>query len=113
MHCAEGCKMEQATLEKITEMYSEREDIIFINFINSAPWRIKWYLNRFGDKGYISVPIDEKTYKDYFHIVTAPTHMFVVNGIVEENVSAPLWNEDSYKFITNFIDELDQKHNYE
>ncbi|WKV11491.1 TlpA family protein disulfide reductase [Marivirga harenae] len=43
-----GCKMEQFTLEKITKMYAERDDIVFINFINSADWRIKWYLNRFG-----------------------------------------------------------------
>lgn len=102
-----GCKMEQFTLEKITEMYADRDDIIFINFINSAPWRIKWYLNKFGEKGYISVPIDKETYKDYFHIVTAPTHMFLVDGIVKENISAPLWSENSYKFITNFIDKID------
>ncbi|MGM0582519.1 MAG: TlpA family protein disulfide reductase [Bacteroidota bacterium] len=102
-----GCKMEQFTLEKITNMYADREDIVFINFINSAPWRIKWYLNRFGEKGYISVPIDKETYKDYFHIGAAPTHMFLVDGIVRENISAPLWSEDSYKFITSFIDKVD------
>tara|TARA_R110002012_G_scaffold16968_1_gene64650 strand:- start:68656 stop:69273 length:618 start_codon:yes stop_codon:yes gene_type:complete len=104
-----GCKMEQFTLEKITKMYAERDDIVFINFINSADWRIKWYLNRFGEKGYISVPIDEETYKQYFHIVTAPTHMFLADGIIKENISAPLWSENSYQFVVNFIESIDSK----
>jgi hypothetical protein len=104
-----GCKMEQFTLEKITNMYADRDDIIFINFINSAPWRIKWYLNKFGDKGYISVPVDKETYKDHFNIVTAPTHMFLVNGTIKENISAPLWDEESYKFVVDFIDNIDSQ----
>lgn len=104
-----GCKMEQFTLEKITKMYENRDDIVFINFINSAAWRIKWYLNKFGEKGYISIPIDKETYKEYFHIVTAPTHMFLVDGIVKENISAPLWSENSYKFVVNFIESIDTK----
>jgi hypothetical protein len=104
-----GCKMEQFTLEKITKMYAERDDIVFINFINSADWRIKWYLNRFGEKGYISVPIDEETYKQYFHIVTAPTHMFLLNGTVKENISAPLLSENSYQFVVNFIETVNSK----
>jgi hypothetical protein len=104
-----GCKMEQYNLEKITKMYAKRDDIVFINFINSAAWRINWYLNRFGEKGYISVPIDEETYKQYFHIVTAPTHMFLVDGIVKENISAPLWSKNSYQFVVNFIESIDSK----
>lgn len=108
-----GCKMEHPILKKVTEVYSDRKDIIFINFINSSPIRIKWYLKKHGDKGYISVPIDTKTYKDYFHIVTAPSHMFLVDGIVKENISAPLWSENSGQFIVNFIEEADKNRKHE
>ncbi|MDN4164090.1 TlpA disulfide reductase family protein [Cytophagales bacterium LB-30] len=98
-----GCRVEHESLKKASDLYKNDDRIIFINFISSEPWRIKRYLDKYGSKGYLSVPVSQKMYKDYFRIVTAPTHIFVVNGQIKEAVSAPLWNEESYLFITDFI----------
>ncbi len=88
-----GCRKEEPLLKKLTENYKDNEDVVFISFCNSKEASIKKYISKHGDFGYQIIELAGRhELKKIFGIREVPTHYIVYNGIIIENFSIPIFN---------------------
>jgi len=100
-----GCKKEEPFLKQLTEEYKSNKNVIFISFCTTKHDLINKYILKHGDFGYkiISIP-KRKEIKKKFKVKTVPTHYIIKNGIVVENINAPIFNKNIMKEYKKIID---------
>lgn len=104
-----GCKQEEPYLRKVTELYQNDEDIVFLGFCMTKPERIKRYLEKNGEIGYTNISLGREEVKEKYGVVLSPTHFLIKNGILMAKLTAPIipelktldWFEDEIRKLKN------------
>lgn len=87
-----GCKQEENNLRKLTQEFSDNEEIVFLSFSMSSPQKIERYYAKNEDFGYQTSSVERKWVESNFSIRTSPTHLVVKDGILVEKITAAIFN---------------------
>ncbi|MCH7411382.1 TlpA family protein disulfide reductase [Belliella sp. DSM 111904] len=85
-----GCKQEEPYLKEITKQFMGSNQVVFVGLAMSSPNRIRNYLSKRGDYGYLQVSVSRKEMEENFDIILSPSHFIIKNGVLIAKYTGPL-----------------------
>lgn len=103
-----GCKQEESFLSKLTDCFSENDDILFLSFSMSHEDKTRKYFDKYGDFGYQTMLMKRNEVENKFNVVTSPTHFIIKNGILLEKFTYPVAHESILNWYQQRIIEISE-----
>lgn len=103
-----GCKQEESFLSKLTDSFSDNDDILFLSFSMSHEDKTRKYFNKYGDFGYQTMLMKRAEVENKFNVVTSPTHFIIKNGILLEKFTYPVAHESIFNWYQQRIIEISE-----
>jgi len=101
-----GCKQEEPFLSKLTDSFSENDDILFLSYSMSHEDKTRKYFDKNGEFGYKTMLMSRDEVENKFNVVTSPTHFIIKDGVLLEKFTFPVADESIFRWFQGRINEI-------